>query len=201
MSEQLICAIGLGLFLVIICGLFIYGLISKEKQDHPYYVISLEWSQWSPGGYFMFYRANDSGFTECIDFAGIYTQKVIDENREKYNNGVDSLAIAVDKIDHYFKAHTRYEIHSGSLDKLRALAVADGDLAKALKADKLKDERYAKRRLQLIDMGFEYEIWDELFYRSDISWFFPVDGVRNIDDQEWDETIKEVEQALILPTE
>ncbi len=60
-----------------------------------YFILSLKWSK---GDTLVWWRPNSAGYTTCLEAAGLYCRKGIDEKSWYYNNGESTLAVPEDVV-------------------------------------------------------------------------------------------------------
>jgi hypothetical protein len=62
----------------------------------PFYIVSTKYSK---GNEILLWRANACGYTSVIEYAGIYTEEQIAQDRAYYDNGFNSIAVPCEEID------------------------------------------------------------------------------------------------------
>lgn len=82
--------------------------------EREFYVISLKHS--GRREMFLFWRANDAGYTSDLDQAGRYTEEQIAADQRAYNNGTDTIAVACKSVE----VLSHRAVSTGFLSALRA---------------------------------------------------------------------------------
>jgi hypothetical protein len=99
----------------------VYALQTTEdyiEAEQQYYLISLKHSS---GGHYTFWRADDKGYTNDLQQAGVYAESKVLKFLSHYHNGEDTVAIKCQDIKKFFcPEHVEYNYKI--VDKLCRLA-------------------------------------------------------------------------------